>query len=91
MATLKPYRLKHVPTDLYYQPHKYRGSSFSTKGKIYQTNGNGLSGEKETFTIYCAKDSLVFKKIKDVISWTASGHMQMRIETLTKDWIKEEL
>lgn len=38
-----PYKVKHVPTGLYYQPHKHRGSNISTRGKIYQTGTHGLS------------------------------------------------
>ena len=40
---MKPYKLKHVPTGLYYQPHKHRGSNLSQKEKIYQSATHGLS------------------------------------------------
>ena len=40
---MKPYKLKHLPTGLYYQPHKHRGSNLSEKGKIYQSGTHGLS------------------------------------------------
>lgn len=40
---VKPYKLKHIPTGLYYQPLKYRGSNFSKLGKIYQTKTNILN------------------------------------------------
>ena len=40
---MKPYKLKHVPTGLYYQPHKHRGSNLSQKGKIYQSATHWLS------------------------------------------------
>ncbi len=51
---MKPYKMKHIPTGLYFQPHKHRGSHLSKNGKIYQTASNGIDtgnyGHK-TFTI----------------------------------------
>ena len=40
---MKPYKLKHTPTGLYYQPKKHRGANLSERGKIYQTKNNILS------------------------------------------------
>ncbi len=39
------YKLKHIPTGLYYQPHKHRGSNLSKTGKVYCGKTHGLSGE----------------------------------------------
>ena len=40
---MKPYKLKHTPTGLYWQPITNRGSHFSKRGKIYQTKTNMLT------------------------------------------------
>lgn len=82
---MKPYKLKHVPSGLYYQPHKHHGSNISKRGKIYQTGTHGLSSafkhaEKyknlypnelnyQKFRIQVEKDSLVHKHLKDMFTW----------------------
>ena len=74
---MKPYKLKHLPTGLYYQPHKHRGSNLSEKGKIYQSGTHGLSSaareafrknnlETALFTVQCEKNSRVHKKTLDM-------------------------
>ena len=100
---MKPYKLKHVPTGLYYQPHKHRGSNLSKRGKIYQTGTHGLSSafnyaeihpEKERFfTVYVEKDSQIHKLLKDIIVWKECtwSYNQMMSETLVTDWIIEEI
>ena len=89
------YRLKHVPTGLFYQPHKHRGSNLSKRGKVYQTNTHGLSSairsKHQTFTIYCEKDSIVYKQTKDILNFTECkySYHQMVAETNISDWILE--
>lgn len=39
---MKAYRIKHIPTGLYYQPVK-GGNNLSKRGKVYLTNANPLS------------------------------------------------
>lgn len=39
---MKAYRLKHIPTGLYYQPTK-GSSNLSKQGKVYLTNANALT------------------------------------------------
>ena len=39
---MKAYRLKHIPTGLYYQPSK-GGNNLSKRGKVYLTKSNPLS------------------------------------------------
>lgn len=93
---MRPYKMKHVPTGLYFQPHKHRGSHLSKSGKIYQTKSNGIEtgnyGHK-TFRIACQKDSRVHKLTKDIIAWRESGYSygQLYAETEFSDWIKEEI
>lgn len=93
---MKPYKLKHIPTGLYFQPHKHRGSHLSKNGKIYQTKSNGIDNlrcNKETFTIYCEKGSQIHKKTKEKFDWQECkwSYNQLRAETRSLDWLKEEI
>lgn len=74
-SIITPYRLKHLPTGLYYQPNKYRGSNLSKKGKIYQNKINAFSGtmrdaiknnnfETKIITLYCRINSNIHKQKK---------------------------
>lgn len=93
---MKPYKVKHVPTGLYYQPHKHGGSNLSKRGKIYQTARHGLSDafrNHTSFKIYCAKYSLVYNLTSHILNYTESkwSWNQMVAETDIKDWIIEEI
>lgn len=89
------YKLKHVPTGLYYQPHRHRGSNFSKRGKIYQTSTHGLSSaikqNKENFTVYVNKDSLVYKLSKDILQYRPCpwAYKQVKADTNINDWVIE--
>lgn len=91
------YKLKHIPTGLYYQPHKHGGSNLSKRGKVYQTATHGLSSAfkrpEKSFSVYCAKDSIVHKQTKDILSFTDCrwSYNQMIGETSVSDWIVEEI
>ena len=101
---MKPYKLKHVPTGLYYQPHKHRGSNLSQKGKIYQSATHGLSSaekkafrnnnlETALFMVQCEKNSRVHKNTLDIIAWKDCSYTYKQVigTTFLKDWIKEEI
>lgn len=98
------YRLKHIPTGLYYQPHKHRGSSLSKRGKIYQTGTHGLSeayriaereGDLETrlFQVQVEKNSQAYKLSKDILMYKDCRHSygQAIADTFLKDWVKEPI
>lgn len=94
---MKPYRLKHVPTGMYYQPQKHRGSHLSSKGKVYQTASHGLSerflkGEDYTFYVWAQENSQVHKKTMGVLNWESTNNYR-EVKALVKvsDWIKEEV
>jgi hypothetical protein len=90
---MKPYKLKHIPTGLYYQPHKHRGSHLSKKGKIYQTNTNGVETGNKTFTVCCEKDSQIHKLTESIFNWVGCSwaNNQLRAETNFEDWVREEI
>ena len=99
------YKLKHVPTGLYYQPHKHRGSNLSKRGKVYQTSTHGLSSafrsaekhpnvaQRQLFTVFVEKDSPIHKLLKDTLIWEESrgSYGQMKADTNVSDWIIEKI
>lgn len=98
------YKLKHVPTGLYYQPHKHRGSNLSKRGKVYQTAKHGLSSsfksaeyykddEHQKFSVYCEKDSQIYKQTKDILHWEECrwSYNQVMAVTNLADWIIESI
>lgn len=101
---IKPYRLKHKPTGLFFQPHKHRGSHLSKKGKIYQNSVHGLTSAFKTamhkdnldvakFSVCCEKGSRIHKSTKDIVIWHEISYSRNQLRTLTllQDWIVEEI
>jgi hypothetical protein len=91
---MTPYKMKHVPTGLYFQPHKHRGSHLSKRGKIYQTNTNGVESGNyghETFTVCCEKDSQIHKITDGVLIWQKAWSRQLKAETQFSDWVRETI
>jgi hypothetical protein len=93
---MKPYKLKHVPTGMYYQPHKFRGSNLSDNGKIYQTKSHGLSSyfrsDKEDIWVFIHKDTRAYKKTKDILDYQETyGYKEVKALTKKCDWIIEEI
>jgi hypothetical protein len=101
---MKPYKVKHIPTGLYFQPHKHRGSHLSKNGKIYQTKIHGLSNyiksserykdnpNYQCFYVYAEIDSNVHKNTKDLLEWVSTySYHQVKAKTLLSDWTIEEI
>lgn len=100
---MKPYKLKHVPTGLYYQPYKHKGSHLSKRGKIYQTQLNILSSSSYSnggneLVILCEYGSQVYELTKNILNWSEANRSycgnkygQVRCTTLVSDWVKEEI
>lgn len=92
---MRPYRMKHIPTGLYFQPCTHRGSHLSKKGKIYQTNSNGI--EKRTghtvFRIFCRYNSQTHKITKGILAWSEPkyNYDDLFVDTRFEDWIREEI
>jgi hypothetical protein len=95
MESNKFYKMKHIPTGLYFQPHKHRGSHLSKNGKIYQTKINGVESGNyghKYFRIACQKDSQIHKLTTGIINWTEPGrnsYGQLYADTEFSDWVKE--
>lgn len=97
---VRPYKLKHKPTGLYYQPKKHRGSHFSKRGKIYQTKSNILNmgyysdgSPREKISIWAHKDTLIYKELKNRLVWAEATWKNGEFETITlsSDWEIEEI
>jgi hypothetical protein len=99
------YKLKHVPSGLYYQPHRHRGSNLSKHGKIYQTKTHGLSSalrqaekykdkpQYQLFDVFVQIDSVVYRQFKDQFQWkpTLYDPSQLKASTNLSDWIIETI
>jgi hypothetical protein len=96
---MKPYKLKHIPTGLYFQPIKQRGSHFSKRGKIYQTKSNILNlgyfsdgSPRKEIRIEAHKDTLVYKQLKDKLIWKECAYgCTFSTITFTDEWEIEEI
>ena len=79
---MKPYRLKHVPTGLYFQPTN-NWNNLSKKGKIYTGNSNGLTGYQDTITlnIYPNTDTgkLALAKLPAASVYQSGGYRKDRL------------
>jgi hypothetical protein len=91
------YRVKHVPTGLYYKPCGHRASHLSKTGKVYHTNVNGVNGEKnggmKMMRIFCEKNSQIHKNTKDKLDWKDCSYSYNRMYTDTpfEDWTIENI
>lgn len=98
---MKPYKIKHIPTGLYYQPRKHRGSNLSKRGKVYQTGTHGLctffkdckKGIARNFSVQCEKESQIHKTSKNILVWFDCkwSYNQIIADTKFEDWIIEEV
>ena len=92
---MKPYKLLHKPSGLYYQPKKHRGSNLSKRGKIYQTKTNILTighysdgGKRKTLTVYACGNTHIFKAFRDFFNWQKLNYAynEYSAETKAEDW-----
>lgn len=89
---MMPYRMKHIPTGLYYQPIRHRGSNLSKNGKVYLTESHGIKSHNHKFYVYSFCDCAVVKQTRDKLDWVKSyPGSELRAETNISDWVKEEV
>lgn len=55
------YKVKHIPTGLYYQPVTSSGTNLGKKGKIYETTSSCLSGSEDYIILDIKKESPVYR------------------------------
>lgn len=64
---MNPYRIKHIPTGLYYKPGEV---NLSKTGKVYQTANNILTYVcRGCVTVSIRKGSKIHEATKDKIQW----------------------
>lgn len=64
---MNPYRIKHIPTGLYYKPGEV---NLSKTGKVYQTGGNILTYVYSgVVPVEVRKGSKIHEATKDKIQW----------------------
>lgn len=88
---MKPYRIKHIPTGLYYKPGV---PNLSKTGKVYQTASNILTYVcRGIVFVEVREGSRVYEATKDKIQWEPSRyHYDYMIAKLPiTEFEKEEL
>ena len=84
---MKPYRIKHIPTGLYYKPGKV---NLSKTGKVYQTANNILTYVcRGVVPVEVRKGSKIHEATKDKIQWESlryhPWHVAANLPKLTWD------
>ena len=90
---MKPYKVKHIPTGLYYQPSK-GGNNLSPRGKIYQTSTNPINmGGRDYIGLSARDNSIVYRQTKDIIPWqkATGSYREMYYRAPKSDFQIEEL
>ena len=89
---MKPYRIKHIHTGLYYKPSNGL-SNLSTKGKVYLTNSSGWL--KDGVGLHCTvkKESSIIKRYGEQLSKNKIGEDYKNIYYFlpSNELLKEEL
>lgn len=62
---MKPYRLKHKPTGLYYKPTS--SSNLSKKGKVYTTSASALTYYNKDIVIELKKATNAYKQFREML------------------------
>lgn len=88
---MKPYRIKHIPTGLYYKPGEV---NLSKTGKVYQTANNILTYVcRGVVLVEVRKGSKIHEATKDKIQWEPSRYHPWHVVTKLPitEFEKEEL
>ena len=87
---MKPYRIKHKQTGLYYQP-TVNGNNLSKTGKVYLTKNNVLN-VKDTFVyISLNEQGKLYKKYGKYFPTLKPDHLYMIGRVSKTEFEKEEL
>lgn len=61
------YKVKHIPTGLYYQPVTSSGTNLGKKGKIYETSSSCLSGSEDYIIIDIKMQSPIYRDFAGIL------------------------
>jgi hypothetical protein len=87
---MKPYRIKHKPTGLYYQP-TVNGNNLSKTGKVYLTNNSVLKGTNTFIFISLNEQSKLYKEYRKCFPTLKPDHLYMIGRVPKTEFEKEEL
>lgn len=87
---MKPYRIKHKSTGLYYQP-TVNGNNLSKTGKVYLTNNSVLSGTDTFIFISFKETSKLYKEFGKFFPMLKPYHASMLGRVDKTEFEKEEL
>ena len=73
---MKPYRIKHKASGLYYQPTS-NGNSLSKTGKVYLTKNNVLKGTDPFVYISLNEQGKLYKEYGKFFSTLSPYHLYM--------------
>lgn len=84
---MEVFKIKHIPTGLFWQPHKHRGSTLSKTGKMYPKRSFAEAAMK-CVHVQVAENSVVHRLAKNVlnfepIKWSPG---QLRYLGKKEDW-----
>lgn len=88
---MKPYRIKHVPTGLYYKPGEV---NLTKNGKVYTTGVNAFSYFTCGYIPVSARaNSKLHTSTKDIIQWGKTAYYPSRVSAKipVEQFIKEEI
>lgn len=88
---MQAYRIKHIPSGLYYQPVRgYIKANLSKRGKVYLTGTNPITLQRLDYIyIQVDKETRVFNLVKDLFPIDQNGDISCRVPK--SEFIKEEV
>ena len=87
---MKPYRIKHKASGLYYQPTS-NGNNLSKRGKVYLTKNNVLNGTDTYVYISLNERGRIYKKYGKLFPTLKPYHVDMTGRVPKEEFEKEEL
>lgn len=87
---MTPYRIKHKPTGLYYQP-TVNGNNLSKKGKVYLTKNNVLNGTDTFIFISLNERGRLYKEYEKYFPTLKPDHLYMTGRVSKSEFEIEEL
>lgn len=84
---MEAFKIKHIPTGLFWQPHKHGGSTLSKTGKIYGKKSFAESAFKSVH-VQVAENSVVHRATKDILDYNRINwsYKQLRAASSKTDW-----
>lgn len=87
---MKPYRIKHKASGLYYQPTS-NGNNLSKTGKVYLTKNNVLNGTGPFVYISLNEQGRLYKEYGKFFPTLNTYHVGMTVRVPKTEFEKEEL